>query len=359
MTQPSDLTYRILEGMTSVVLVLDNQLRLHYINPAGETLFSISARHLLQLEFCALIQNGEDLQRRLHETLRSGHPFTRHEVSINLGPEVDAVVDFTAIPLNDPGLPQAILVEMHQIDRLLRISREEHQITQQHASRKILRGLAHEIKNPLGGLRGAAQLLEQELRSDELREYTQVIINEADRLHKLVDRILGPNKPPHKRPVNIYTVIEHVRSLLMAEKKPGVRIRRDYDPSIPEVMADADQLVQAILNIANNAHQAVGDTGTITLRTRVERKFTLGKNRHDLVARIEVIDDGPGIAEDIRDNIFFPMVTGRAEGTGLGLSITQTLILQHDGIIEFKSIPGDTVFSVLLPITKEGSDSYE
>jgi len=359
MVQPSDLTSRILEGMTSVVMVLDSDLRLRYINPAGETLFSISARHLLQLDFCTLIQDSEDLPRRLRETLRSSHPFTRHEVSVKLGPEVDAVVDFTATPLSDPGSSFAILVEMHQIDRLLRISREEHQITQQHASRKILRGLAHEIKNPLGGLRGAAQLLERELNSDDLREYTQVIINEADRLHKLVDRILGPNKPPRACPINIHAVIEHVRSLLVAEKPPSVQVERDYDPSIPQITADADQLIQAVLNIANNALQAVGDTGTITLRTRVERKFTLGKNRHDLVVRVEIIDDGPGIAEDIQDNIFFPMVTGRAEGTGLGLSIAQTLILQHAGVIEFTSNPGHTVFSVLLPITKEGCDKHE
>ncbi len=345
---------RILEGMTSAVLLFDENMRLQYINPAGETLFSVSARHLLQQPYQALIEDQEDLQELLQEAVNSSHPFTRHEVSLKLGQDIEVVVDFTAVPLSEPAARQAILVEMHQIDRLLRISREKNQINQQHATRKILRGLAHEVKNPLGGLRGAAQLLERQLESEELKEYTRVIIDEADRLQKLVDRILGPNKLPDKRLLNIHTVLEHVRNLLVAEVSDRIKIHRDYDPSIPEIEADADQLIQAILNIANNARQAIEDKGNITLRTRVERKFTIGKQRHDLVARIEVIDDGAGIPKEMQDNIFFPMVTGRADGTGLGLSIAQSLILQHDGLIEFESVPGRTMFAVLLPISKEG-----
>jgi len=232
----------------------------------------------------------------------------------------------------------------------LRISREENQLAQQEATQKILRGLAHEVKNPLGGLRGAAQLLERQLDSEDLKEYTRVIIDEADRLQKLVNRILGPNNLPNKRSINIHHVLEHIRSLLMAEGEQHTDIQRDYDPSIPDLAADSDQLIQALLNIARNACQALDDEGSITFRTRIERKYTIGKHRHDLVARVEIIDNGPGIPADMQDKIFFPMVTGRAEGTGLGLSITQSLIQQHDGLIEVNSVPGRTVFTVLLPI---------
>ncbi len=350
MVSQVDLQQRILESLNSAVLLFDESMRLKYVNPAAETLFSVSARHLLNQPYQALIRESADLQFQLEGALQSGRPFTRHEVSLDLGNDIHAVVDFTAVPLIEPGFATEILVELHSVDRLLRISREENQLVQQEASQKIMRGLAHEIKNPLGGLRGAAQLLERQLDSEDLKEYTQVIIDEADRLQKLVNRILGPNNLPIKRDTNIHHVLEHIRSLLLAEGKSNVNIVRDYDPSIPELQADPDQLIQAFLNITRNAYQAIEDEGAITLRTRIERKCTLGKQRYDLVARIEIIDNGPGIPEDILDKIFFPMVTGRAEGTGLGLSIAQSLIQQHDGLIEVISVPGGTVFTVLLPI---------
>ena len=350
MVRQVDLQHRILESLNSAVLLFDESMSLKYVNPAAETLFSASARHLLNKPYRALIRESADLQFQLEGALQTGRPFTRHEVSVDLGNEIHAVVDFTAVPLIEPGFATEILVELHSVDRLLRISREENQLVQQEASQKIMRGLAHEIKNPLGGLRGAAQLLERQLDSEDLKEYTQVIIDEADRLQKLVNRILGPNNLPNKRDTNIHHVLEHIRNLLLAEGKSNVSIVRDYDPSIPELQADPDQLIQAFLNITRNAYQAIEDEGTITLRTRIERKYTLGKQRYDLVARIEIIDNGPGIPEDILDKIFFPMVTGRAEGTGLGLSIAQSLIQQHDGLIEVISVPGGTVFTVLLPI---------
>jgi two-component system nitrogen regulation sensor histidine kinase GlnL len=298
----------------------------------------------------ALIQQGADLPQQLHELLQTGRPFTRHEVSLVLVNDNHVVVDFTAVPLIEPGYPTEILVELHSVDRLLRISREENQLAQQQATQKILRGLAHEIKNPLGGLRGAAQLLERQLDSEDLKEYTRVIIDEADRLQKLVNRILGPNNLPNKRSINIHHILEHVRSLLMAEGEHHIEIQRDYDPSIPQLTADSDQLIQALLNIARNAYEALGEEGKITFRTRIERKYTIGKHRYDLVARVEIIDNGPGIPEDMQDKMFFPMVTGRADGTGLGLSITQSLIQQHNGLIEVDSVPGRTVIAVLLPI---------
>ena len=350
MLNKDDLHTRILEGLNSAVLLFDQALHLRYINPAGESLFRSSARHMVDQPYAALIQDDAELTQQLSEALNTGRPFTRHEVSLDLGNDINVVVDFTAVPLLEPGYPTEILIELHSVDRLLRISREENQLAQQQATQKILRGLAHEVKNPLGGLRGAAQLLERQLDSEDLKEYTRVIIDEADRLQNLVNRILGPNNLPNKRSTNIHHVLEHVRSLLMAEGKQQIEIKRDYDPSIPEIEADPDQLIQAVLNIARNAYQALDEQGTITLRTRIERKYTLGKQRYDLVARIEIIDNGPGIPEDMLDKIFFPMVTGRAEGTGLGLSIAQSLIQQHDGLIEVISVPGGTIFTVLLPI---------
>ena len=350
MVNKADLQTRILDGLNSAVLLFNQAMRLRYINPAGETLFCVSARHMLNEPYEALIQDSAGLQQQLDEAYQSGRPFTRHEVNLYLGNDLNVIVDFTAVPLLEPGNPTEMLVELHSVDRLLRISREENQIAQQEATQQILRGLAHEVKNPLGGLRGAAQLLERQLDSEDLKEYTRVIIDEADRLQKLVNRILGPNNLPNKRSTNIHHVLEHIRSLLQVEGKSNIRIVRDYDPSIPELQADPDQLIQALLNITQNAYQALDEEGTITLRTRIERKYTLSKQRYDLVARIEIIDNGPGIPEDMRDKIFFPMVTGRAQGTGLGLSIAQSLIQQHDGLVEVDSVPGRTVFTVLLPI---------
>ena len=350
MMNKADLQTRILEGMSSAILLFDKSLRLRYINPAGETLFCVSARHMLNEPYQALIQDAVELPQQLDEAFRSGRPFTRHEVSLQLGNDITVMVDFTAVPLLDPGCPTEMLVELHSVDRLIRISREENQLVQQEATQQILRGLAHEIKNPLGGLRGAAQLLERQLDSEDLKDYTRVIIDEADRLQNLVNRILGPNNMPNKRSTNIHHLLERIRSLLLAEGKSNIIIQRDYDPSIPELQVDPEQLIQALLNIVRNAYQALDEEGVITLRTRIERKYTLGKQRHDLVARIEIIDNGPGIPQDMLDKIFYPMVTGRAEGTGLGLSIAQSLIQQHDGLVEVESVPGRTVFAVLLPI---------
>ncbi|MDX1823588.1 MAG: nitrogen regulation protein NR(II) [Thiohalomonadales bacterium] len=348
-----DVRTRILEGMNSAVLLFDQAYRLRYINPAGENLFRVSARHLIDQPYEALIQDDADIKHQLDEAIHTGRPFTRHEVNLNLGNDINVLMDFTAVPLFDPGYPTEFLVELHSVDRLLRISREELHYAQQEATQKIFRGLAHEIKNPLGGLRGAAQLLERQLESEDLKEYTRVIIHEADRLQKLVNQILAPNNMPNKTRTNIHNVLEHIRSLLLAEGKSHIRIERDYDPSIPEIHADPDQLVQALLNITRNAYEILDEGGVITLRTRIERKYTLGKERYDLVARIEIIDNGPGISEDMRDKIFLPMVTGRAEGTGLGLSIAQSLIQQHDGLVEVESVPGRTVFAVLLPIFED------
>jgi two-component system nitrogen regulation sensor histidine kinase GlnL len=222
---------------------------------------------------------------------------------------------------------------------------------QHQAARALVRGLAHEIKNPLGGLRGAAQLLERELPDPALAEYTRVIIDEADRLQALVDRLLGPNRVPSYRRVNIHQVLERVRALVKAEAGQQLLIERDYDPSIPDLYGDADQLIQAVLNITRNAARALGTSGgKIILRSRVLRQLTLGSHRHRLVAQIEIEDDGPGIPEDLRHKIFYPMLSASAGGQGIGLSIAQSLVSQHGGLIELRSRPGQTVFTVFLPV---------
>lgn len=348
---PADLIRRIIENLHTTVLLFDARLNLRYINPAGEMLFAVSAGRMVGTTAYHLF-NNDGLVASLRAALASGHPFTERELALNLIPRHRITVDFTAIPLRDPKAGTELLVEINELDRQLRISREETLLAQSTATRTLVRGLAHEIKNPLGGLRGAAQLLERELANVELKEYTTVIISEADRLQALVDRMLGPKALPQRAPVNIHEIMERVRQLVRAEAPPGIRIVCDYDPSIPELIADRDQLIQAMLNMVRNAAQSLRDHGTITLRTRTLRQYTIGQTRHKLVARIEVIDDGPGVPPEMIENVFLPMVTGRADGTGLGLPIAQSLINLHGGLIECESQPGRTVFTVLLPLSR-------
>lgn len=246
-------------------------------------------------------------------------------------------------------------------DRLLRITKEEAQLSKQETTKMLVRGLAHEIKNPLGGIRGAAQLLARELPEEHLKDYTEVIIEEADRLRNLVDRMLGSNKLPSLSMTNIHEVLEHVASLIEAECQGSIILVRDYDPSIPEVLMDREQMIQAVLNIMRNAMQALAGQnelglGRLTLRTRTLRQFTIGHIRHRLVTRIEIIDNGPGIPAELQNTLFYPMVSGRPDGTGLGLAITQNIISQHQGLIECESHPGHTVFSIFLPL-EQGATS--
>ena len=251
----------------------------------------------------------------------------------------------TMTRIETPGF--ALLAELRPIEQQLRHAREERLVIEQQSARELIRNLAHEIKNPLGGLRGSAQLLERELDRPELREYTQVIIKEADRLQRLMDRMLTPHRPPRVEPVGIHEVLERVRSLVKAEF--GLEIRRDYDPSLPEIVGDREQLIQAVLNIARNAAQA--RAAEITFRTRAVRQVTILRQRHKLALDLQVIDDGPGVPEEIQDRIFNPLVSGREGGTGLGLSLAQTFVQYHQGVIEFESRPGRTTFRILLPLT--------
>ena len=351
MTKQCELQKRVLDGMSTVILLFNEDLILNYINPAGEMLFEQSMGHMLGMPFAELIQHRDEISSsKWLDEIKSGQSFTRHEIPLVFSYEKEVTVNATILPLTDSAEKTEYLLEMIPVERWLRITRDEQRAEQQEVTQEILRGLSHEVKNPLGGLRGAAQLLEKELPNPDLKEYTQVIISEADRLQALVNRILGPVGLPKLKDVNIHEVLERVRSLIKIEVKDAIKIHRDYDPSIPDIKADQDMLMQALLNIARNACEALKGKGNITLKTRVVRKYTIGLQRHNLVACIEVIDDGPGVPADIREKIFFPMVTGRAEGSGLGLAISQSLIQQHDGLIECQSEPGKTVFSIVLPI---------
>lgn len=361
MTPSLTLYKQILESLTQTVILLDTELRLIYINPAGEMLLEVSARRVTGLGVEQLLPAKSELLNILKTGLNSSHSFTQHEVSVTLPGHRSLTLDCTINPISLDGDRKrcSLLVELQQIDRQIRISREEQQLAQQQTIRTLVRGMAHEIKNPLGGLRGAAQLLERELPDESLKEYTNIIIGEADRLRNLVNRMLGPNTLPQKEMINIHQVLEHVRQLMRAEIQGEISFVSDYDPSIPEMLADRDQLIQAVLNIVGNAVQAIGSKGEIILRTRTLRQFTIGHTRHKLVCQVSIIDNGPGIPEDMVENIFYPMVTGRAEGTGLGLSIAQSLINQHGGLVQCESRPGRTSFSLLLPLETADSKPTE
>lgn len=344
----------ILDHLNTAVMLFDKELILKYLNPAAEVLFEVSSRHLVGQHAAVLLPcPANNAAERLAAALASQHPFTEREINVTVADGRTKTVNCTVLPLHHFDAEAEILVELYQVDRQLRITREEQLITQHHATQALIRGLAHEIKNPLGGLRGAAQLLERELPDPALREYTRIIIDEADRLQTLMNRMIGPNMMPRRARLNIHDVLEHVRGLIQAESLRGPDVVRDYDPSIPDFMADQDRLIQAFLNLARNAVQATGIEGRIDFRTRVLRQFTIGSRRHRLVLQVQVRDDGPGIPEEIRDRIFFPMVSGRQGGTGLGLSIAQELINQHGGLIEWESHAEGTVFFVYLPLEGE------
>jgi two-component system nitrogen regulation sensor histidine kinase GlnL len=348
--KPLDLGQRILGSLTTAILVFDQQLHLTYLNPAGEELFAVSYRQVQGTELQALVVNGNGLLGRVGEALQTGRPFTVRELQLETSSGRQITVDCSVTPFSTTGQAREVIVEMLHLDRQLRINREENLLAQHQAAHDLIRRLAHEIKNPLGGLRGAAQLLERELSEEDLKEYTGIIIGEADRLRNLVDRLLGPNQLPKKRPTNLHKVLEHVCNLLNAEGAEDVSISRDYDPSLPDLMADPDMLIQAVLNVARNAIQAMDGNGELTLRTRVERQTTIGTRRHKMALLLDVIDNGRGIKPEMLATIFYPMVTGREEGTGLGLSIAQSLVHRHGGLIECESKPGQTVFSIILPL---------
>ena len=353
---PGMLDRAMLEHMTTAVVLFDGAMRLVDMNPAAEELLDMSLNKVRGQPLAGLFTDAGVYVAAMRRVLEAEQPLTEREMRLGVPGIGIVTVDCVMTPMS-PRLTDGerlVLVEFIALDRHKQISREERLVADSESARQVMRGLAHEIRNPLGGLRGAAQLLERELEDEELREYTQVIVHEADRLQKLLDRMLGPRTPPKMRPVSIHEVTERVFALISAEAPDGVRVDKDYDPSIPELEADPELLIQAVLNVARNAVEALGERGRILIRTRIHRQFTIGQRHHRLVARIDVMDDGPGIPPGIQERVFYPLVTGRSAGTGLGLSIAQTLVNQHGGLIECESRPGRTLFSILLPVTLDG-----
>jgi two-component system, NtrC family, nitrogen regulation sensor histidine kinase GlnL len=353
------LCRRLLDSMSTAVLLLDTELRLQYINLAAESLLAVSGRQLQNIFIGDIFVNAEQDVQDIRQALALQHSFTKRKAQLQLSSGRMLQGDYTVTPLLD-FVDVSILIEVQGTNYAERISRDENMISTHETTRELVRGLAHEIKNPLGGIRGAAQLLAAELPNSELTDYTNVIIEEADRLHKLVDRLVGSRKPMEFRKLNIHEVLERVRNLIEAEVRDrDISVERDYDPSIPELLGDSEQLIQAVLNIVRNAVQALESphvkhrSGLIELKTRIMRNITIGTVFHKLVTRIEVVDNGPGVPPELIDSIFFPMISGRAEGTGLGLSIAHSIINQHKGIIECKSQPGCTRFTIYLPVLRQ------
>ncbi|MFA6013902.1 MAG: nitrogen regulation protein NR(II) [Gallionellaceae bacterium] len=338
-----------LEHLSTAVILLNNESRIAYLNPAAEHLFGLSSTHLIGHSLQDAFTHTEQLFATIQSALANHASHIEHQLMLGTHTSASKFhLSCTATPLH---LEQdALLLEFHTIDRPLKLAREEQMLDQTQANRLLLRNLAHEIKNPLGGIRGAAQLLEQELDKPGLREYTQVIIQEADRLRSLMEKLLTPQHAPHFSALNIHEVLERVRSVVLAELPEGLVIQRDYDLSLPDLHGDKEQLIQVMLNIVRNAAQALHGKGKITLRTRITRQVTLMKKRHKLAIMVQIIDNGPGIPAHLRDQIFYPLVSGRADGHGLGLTLAQDFVSRHLGTIEFESEVGHTCFTVMLPL---------
>jgi len=342
----------VIEAAATAIIAVTPGRVVERMNPAAEMLFGVSAGFACGSDLFQVLPALKVLACQVDKARKNREVYMARDVRLihNNGTLKRLLADVSITPVRDG----ALILEFSTRDRPHRISREDAQWQQQEVNHEMIRGLAHEIKNPLGGLRGAAQLLERELPSEDLREFTGVIIREADRLQDLVDRLLGPSRPVPLKITNIHVVLEHVRALLEAQAGRNIRIERDYDPSLPEIAADPEQLIQALLNIGVNALESMGDEeeGRVLLRTRAVRQFTIGGKRHRLVLRVDVCDTGPGIAAAMLEKIFYPMVTTRAEGSGLGLAIAQNLVRNHGGLIECESRPGDTVFSIYLPVKR-------
>lgn len=353
MVQPTPDHFSGLEHLATAIILLDEQRRVVYINPGAEVIFAFSAKQITGLPLEEVFPDCEILMSAVNNAIAQHSPFREHEFTITTQRHMSLAVTCTVTPIEAANA--CLILEFQRMDAQLRIAREERMLIQQQANAELLRNLAHEIRNPLGGLRGAAQLLEHELPSPNLREYTQVIIKEADRLQTLMDRLLIPHRVPKYEPTNIHEVLERVRSLLLAESPRAINIERDYDLSLPDLIGDREKLIQAVLNIARNAVQAMQVHKTkaakLIFRTRAERQVTLVRKRYRVAIKLEIIDNGPGIPPDILDRIFYPLVSGTAGGTGLGLTLAQSFITQHHGMIECESEPGTTKFTVLLPIS--------
>ncbi len=361
MDQQPPIDYRLLvDNLTTAILLVDSNLNVFYLNSSCEALFDISLLRASGQSVLNILHTPDDqfdTLEALDNTLKTGQAYTRREATISVNFK-DKHVDYSVARLNSgKSYHPLLLIELNPIDRMLKISKEENLIQQHQVARQLIRGVAHEIKNPLGGIRGATQLLARSLNDPQYAEFTDIIISEVDRLRNLADTMLGSRQLPSYEPVNVHEPLERVRSLIANQTKKKIKIIRDYDLSLPDVKADRDQLIQVILNISANAVQAmtenkeffVDEQPELILKTRIQRLVTINGVLHRSAIRIDIQDNGPGVPEDILESVFYPLVTRRAKGTGLGLSIAQNIMHQHNGMIECQSVPGRTVFSLYLP----------
>jgi two-component system nitrogen regulation sensor histidine kinase GlnL len=343
----------LLDALVTGVFLLDQDLQVAYLNTAAQTLLSLSPNQALGQRITELTRGAETLMPLFDRARFGGEGVVQRELAWPAPGDVDRIFD-CAVTQITIAQESRLLLEIEDITQHRRLTRENALLAQLGGSRLMVRQLAHEIKNPLGGLRGAAQLLERELLDPALREYTRVIISEADRLTNLLDSMLGPGRPPAKQLTNLHELLERVYHLLRSEAPEGVTVDRDYDPSLPPLTVDPNHIIQAMLNLGRNALQALSVAGVhaprLVLRTRSAGNVSVGARRHRLVASIQFEDNGPGVPSDIRDTIFYPLVSGRADGTGLGLGIAQDLVSRHGGLIEFDSAPGRTIFMISLPM---------
>lgn len=337
---------------TAIVLV-DQEKTVHYANPSAEHLFEASSKSFVGHSIPEIFQ--DDVLDAAIEYARVNHcGYTENDLRIGAFGRPKLQLSGTANPVEFEGW-HGLLLEFRPIEQQMKIAREERLLDQSQANRELIRNLAHEIRNPLGGIRGAAQLLERELERPSLHEYTQVIMKEADRLQLLMDRLLTPHRLPQPAPLNIHEVLERVRSVILAEYPQDIAFVRDYDTSLPQLTGDREQLIQAVLNIVRNAAQAMHGKGRITLRTRIARQATLARRLYKHAVQVQISDDGPGIPEEMREKVFYPLVSGREGGSGLGLTLVQNFVTQHHGTVTFDSQPGSTTFTLLLPIEQSAT----
>jgi two-component system nitrogen regulation sensor histidine kinase GlnL len=343
---------KLLDSLSTAVIIIDPAFKVCSMNSAAEALLDISRKQAAARGLEDLFPGCQHITEQLQKAQDNQQVFAERDLVVTLPEGRKLTVDCTVTPVYEESRAGYLVIELTQIDRRLRISREDHLLNQGEGSRELLRGVAHEIKNPLGGILGAAQLLSSELDSKELNEYTDVIIHEVARLQNLVDRMLGPRQLPKLESFNVHEILELVYQLIRAEADPHTVMIRDYDPSLPNVQVDREMLQQAILNLAGNALQAVEDQDfkEIRFRTRAVRNFTIGDTAYRLVLRIDVMDSGSGVAPEMQERIFLPMVTNKPGGSGLGLSIAQTLIQRHGGLIECERNEDQTCFTIFLPI---------
>ena len=356
-TAPPPSRYDAFDLLATMVAVVTADGALVFVNARFEDVASLSRRTLMRGSLFDWFADSSPLRETLAAVTRNEIATSRFEGTMRRVPvAAHELLPVHVIVTQIDHAGDRVLVEMLEIEQQTRQDREERALGQVQANKELIRNLAHEIKNPLGGIRGAAQLLAMELSSRELTEYTQVIIHEADRLQALVDRLLAPHRKPHVvSDVNIHEVCERVRALILAEFPRGLDVRRDYDTSIPDFRGDREQLIQAVLNSAHNAAQALAERiadgdARLILRTRVARQVTIGKQRFRLALDLHIEDNGPGVPEDIQDRIFYPLVSGREGGSGLGLTLAQTFVQQHQGMIECGSVPGRTIFRIVIPL---------